>query len=165
VSRRSGLGRGLAALIPPSTPEPSEPVSERPDEDATGADEDEASAQTDEDADNFGRYLSHEMHLPTEDQRNYVIGNRTIRIGTFPVGVDTAEFARMAQDAVRSTVVRKAIESLSGRAMVIGVDRLDYSKGLTQRMDAFEKFLATYPGWRAKVTYLQITPKSRSTIP
>ena len=48
--------------------------------------------------------------------------------------------------------------------MVIGVDRLDYSKGLAQRMDAFERFLAVYPDWRGKVTYLQITPKSRSEI-
>jgi trehalose 6-phosphate synthase len=48
--------------------------------------------------------------------------------------------------------------------MMIGVDRLDYSKGLAQRMDAFERFLALYPDWRGKVTYLQIKPKSRSEI-
>jgi trehalose 6-phosphate synthase len=48
--------------------------------------------------------------------------------------------------------------------MMIGVDRLDYSKGLAERMDAFERFLAIYPDWRGKVTYLQITPKSRSEI-
>src|SRR6202035_4727199 len=52
----------------------------------------------------------------------------------------------------------------AGRAMMIGVDRLDYSKGLPQRMDAFERFLAVYPDWRGKVTYLQITPKSRLEI-
>src|SRR5262249_16735000 len=39
-----------------------------------------------------------------------------------------------------------------------------YSKGLAQRLDAFERFLASYPDWRSKVTYLQITPKSRSDI-
>jgi trehalose 6-phosphate synthase len=60
--------------------------------------------------------------------------------------------------------VQNVLESLAGRAMVIGVDRLDYSKGLPQRMDAFERFLAVYPDWRGKVTYLQITPKSRSEI-
>ena len=48
--------------------------------------------------------------------------------------------------------------------MIIGVDRLDYSKGIAQRMDAFERFLAANPDWRGKVTYLQITPKSRSEI-
>jgi trehalose 6-phosphate synthase len=60
--------------------------------------------------------------------------------------------------------VRNLVESLAGRAMMIGVDRLDYSKGLAERMDAFERFLAIYPDWRGKVTYLQITPKSRSEI-
>jgi trehalose 6-phosphate synthase len=65
---------------------------------------------------------------------------------------------------VRSPLVEGVVESLAGRAMMIGVDRLDYSKGLAQRMDAFERFLAVYPDWRGKVTYLQITPKSRSEI-
>jgi trehalose 6-phosphate synthase len=65
---------------------------------------------------------------------------------------------------MRSPLVRGVLDSLAGRAMMIGVDRLDYSKGLAQRMDAFERFLAVYPDWRGKVTYLQITPKSRSEI-
>jgi trehalose 6-phosphate synthase len=49
--------------------------------------------------------------------------------------------------------------------MIMGVDRLDYSKGLPERMTAFERFLTNFPDWRGKVTYLQITPRSRSTIP
>ena len=57
------------------------------------------------------------------------------------------------------------MESLSGRAMIIGVDRLDYSKGIPERMDAFERFLTNFPDWRGKVTYLQITPRSRTGIP
>jgi hypothetical protein len=48
--------------------------------------------------------------------------------------------------------------------MIIGVDRLDYSKGIALRMEAFDRFLSTHPEWRGKVTYLQITPKSRSEI-
>jgi len=48
--------------------------------------------------------------------------------------------------------------------MIIGVDRLDYSKGIVLRMEAFERFLAGRADWRGKVTYLQITPKSRSEI-
>jgi trehalose 6-phosphate synthase len=56
------------------------------------------------------------------------------------------------------------LASLSGRAMIIGVDRLDYSKGITLRMDAFERFLASNPPWHGQVTYLQITPRSRSEI-
>jgi trehalose 6-phosphate synthase len=87
-----------------------------------------------------------------------------VRIGVFPIGIETIEFARLAQHSVHSPLVHSVLGSLAGRAMMIGVDRLDYSKGLPQRMDAFERFLAVYPDWRGKVTYLQITPKSRSEI-
>jgi trehalose 6-phosphate synthase len=47
---------------------------------------------------------------------------------------------------------------------MIGVDRLDYSKGIPARLEAYERFLAIHPEWHGKVTYLQITPKSRSQI-
>ncbi len=60
--------------------------------------------------------------------------------------------------------MREVLDSLSGRAMIIGVDRLDYSKGLPERMNAFERFLNNFPDWRGKVTYLQITPRSRTDI-
>jgi trehalose 6-phosphate synthase len=47
---------------------------------------------------------------------------------------------------------------------MIGVDRLDYSKGISLRLEAYERFLAAHPQWHGKITYLQITPKSRSAI-
>jgi len=120
--------------------------------------------QTDGDADNFARYLTKERHLPSRDNRTFTTTDRTVRIGAFPVGIETAEFGRLARRAVRSTFVRGVLDSLADRTMIIGVDRLDYSKGLGLRMDAFERFLENYPDWRGKVTYLQITPKSRSDI-
>jgi trehalose 6-phosphate synthase len=54
--------------------------------------------------------------------------------------------------------------SLADRSMIIGVDRLDYSKGIGLRVQAFERFLTDYPRWCGAVTYLQITPRSRSEI-
>jgi trehalose 6-phosphate synthase len=62
-------------------------------------------------------------------------------------------------------MVKELVASLGNRALMIGVDRLDYSKGLIQRLDAFDKFLATHPEWVGNVTYLQIAPKNRSAIP
>src|SRR5260370_38503472 len=91
-------------------------------------------------------------------------GERDVRIGVFPIGIETNEFSRLARRSVRSALVRNVVDSLAGRAMVIGVDRLDYSKGLAQRMDAFERFLAVYPDWRGQVTHVQITAKSHSEI-
>jgi trehalose 6-phosphate synthase len=61
--------------------------------------------------------------------------------------------------------VQDVVQSLGDRELVIGVDRLDYSKGLVQRMEAFERFYALHPEWRGRVTFLQIAPKSRSEIP
>jgi trehalose 6-phosphate synthase len=66
---------------------------------------------------------------------------------------------------VRFSFVRDLIVSLENRRLVIGVDRLDYSKGLIQRMEAFERFYAMHPEWQGQATYLQIAPKSRSDIP
>jgi len=120
--------------------------------------------QTEGDADNFARYLESECRLPRQAKFTYRTPTRTVRVGVFPIGIEAAEFSRAARRAVRSPLVRTVVESLAGRAMVIGVDRLDYSKGLTQRLEAFEQFLALHPAWRGKVTYLQITPRSRSEI-
>jgi trehalose 6-phosphate synthase len=66
---------------------------------------------------------------------------------------------------VRSPLVKELVASLGDRVLIIGVDRLDYSKGLIQRLDAFDHFLTNHSEWMGKVTYLQITPKNRSEIP
>jgi trehalose 6-phosphate synthase len=115
-------------------------------------------------ADNFARYLMVECGMHSRDRRTFMAGTRMMRIGVFPVGVETAEFERLARRTVRSSFVQHVLASLAGRTMIIGVDRLDYSKGIGLRMQAFERFLADYPQWRGGVTYLQITPRSRSEI-
>jgi len=120
--------------------------------------------QTENDATNFARYLERECRLQKGGRYAYQTPDRTVQIEIFPIGIETGEFSRLARRSVRSPLVRNVVDSLAGRAMMIGVDRLDYSKGLAQRMDAFERFLRIYPDWRGKVTYLQITPKSRSEI-
>ena len=128
--------------------------------------------QTETDVGNFVRYLIAEHRGPdrqafeaTDNQLVFSCGARQTRIGAFPVGLDVEEFQRRARRAVRSTFVQDVVQSLGDKDLVIGVDRLDYSKGLVQRMEAFERFYALHPEWRGKVTFLQIAPKSRSEIP
>jgi trehalose 6-phosphate synthase len=120
--------------------------------------------QTDTDAQNFGRYVETECRFSGDGRNGYWSGERNVRIGTFPVGIETEHFSRMARRAIRSSFVAGVLASLSGRAMIIGVDRLDYSKGIDLRMDAYERFLHDNPEWQNNVTYLQIAPKSRSAI-
>ncbi|MBI4365658.1 MAG: trehalose-6-phosphate synthase [Deltaproteobacteria bacterium] len=121
--------------------------------------------QTEVDASNFSRYLANECGLSWSEGNSFHFGDRIVQIGTFPVGVETQGLARLARHAIETAFVRDVLDSLSGRAMIIGVDRLDYSKGIPERMNAFERFLTHFPDWRGKVTYLQITPRSRTAIP
>jgi trehalose 6-phosphate synthase len=120
--------------------------------------------QTGDDAFNFSRYLTRECGLHSRDF-NFVVSDRTIRIEMFPVGIETAAFANLAQRSVHLPFVKRVIRSLVGRALIIGVDRLDYSKGIAHRLSAFELFLRTQSDWRSKVTYLQIATRSRTDIP
>jgi trehalose 6-phosphate synthase len=120
--------------------------------------------QTGDDAFNFSRYLTRECGLHSHDF-NFTFAGRTLRIDVFPVGIETVGFARLARRSERLPFVQHVLESLAGRAMIIGVDRLDYSKGIAHRLSAFERFLQTQPDWQGKVTYLQIAPKSRADIP
>ena len=129
--------------------------------------------QTETDADNFVRYLMSECNLGREMRIFEVAGRHTTigmrgqhtLIGSFPVGIEPRAFQRLARHKMRSAMVREMVASLGGRVLVIGVDRLDYSKGLVQRFDAFDHFLASHQEWLDKVVYLQITPKNRSEIP
>jgi len=122
--------------------------------------------QTETDATNFSRYLVNERSVRRiVNGDSFLIEGRTVQVGVFPVGVETQAFSRLARRAIESSFVREVLDSLSGRAMIIGVDRLDYTKGIPERMDAYERFLTNFPDWRGKVTYLQITPRSRSGIP
>jgi trehalose 6-phosphate synthase len=119
--------------------------------------------QTDGDSQNFARYLASECGMPAHIPRRIGVDDRTMRVGAFPVGIETREFSRRARRAVRSSFVRKVRDSVPG-VLMMGVDRLDYTKGITLRLDAFERFLIANPKWHGQVTYLQITPKSRSAI-
>jgi trehalose 6-phosphate synthase len=119
--------------------------------------------QTDGDSQNFARYLSTELRVIPPMIGAMAGTNRHMRIGTFPVGIETESFNRRARRMAQSEFAANVRKSVPGELM-IGVDRLDYSKGLPLRLDAFERFLMSHPEWHNKVTYLQITPKSRSTI-
>jgi trehalose 6-phosphate synthase len=90
--------------------------------------------------------------------------NRLVHTGVFPIGVDLQALARSAEKSVASGRVRRMTEGLLGRRLIIGVDRLDYSKGLLERFEAYRQFLEESPQHRGKVTYLQIAPLGREKV-
>lgn len=92
------------------------------------------------------------------------IGERTIRAEVFPIGVDVAAVEKEALEASTTDVVRRMTDSLMGRALMMGVDRLDYSKGLVERFSAYQQFLETHPENLGRITYIQIAPLSRTDV-
>jgi trehalose 6-phosphate synthase len=120
---------------------------------------------TPQDAENFQRCLVRENIGSSIGPGDHQIDSHRIRIGAFPVGIDTDGFARMAAAAEGNALVQRTLTSLGDRDLIIGVDRLDYSKGLKQRIEAFSCFIKSNPDFRNHVTYIQITPKSRSDVP
>ncbi|WP_299560831.1 alpha,alpha-trehalose-phosphate synthase (UDP-forming) [Enterovirga sp.] len=121
--------------------------------------------QTPRDAEHFGQCLVEEgLAIPLGDGW-YDSGERRFQITSFPIGIDTDAIRIAAATSVGQVATRRMLASLEGKRLVIGVDRLDYSKGLRERIRAFVTFLTQHPEARGHVTYLQVTPKSRSEVP
>src|SRR5216684_390114 len=119
--------------------------------------------QTEDDRESFLGYLSFGLGLEVE---NGVVTSRhgTSRIAVFPIGIDPERFAVQAAKAVSHPDVSRLRRSLNGEKLAIGVDRLDYSKGLINRIDAFDRMWTLQPALRRTVSLLQIATLSRGTI-
>src|SRR5207248_9751725 len=83
----------------------------------------------------------------------------------FPIGIDVATVAAEAAAADGSRAMGRLRQSLGNRAFMIGVDRLDYSKGLSARFQAYTHLLETHPETRGRTVLIQIAPPSRSEVP
>ena len=82
----------------------------------------------------------------------------------FPIGVDVDELQQTAAKAIDTKLVQRTADSLKNKFLIIGVDRLDYSKGLMQRMLAYERLLEKYPNSQRLVTLMQIAPPTRTGV-
>src|SRR5690606_23079903 len=91
-------------------------------------------------------------------------GGRRLRAGAFPSSIDTAHIAEQAREAVSKPSVRSLADSLSGRELAIGVDRLDYSKGLPERFRAVERFLERHADLAGRLTFPQLAQASRGDV-
>jgi trehalose 6-phosphate synthase len=89
---------------------------------------------------------------------------RSVKMGAFPIGIDAADFARLLKSAKARQMRNLMTAATVFRHLVIGVDRLDYSKGLEERFLGFERYLADNPDMRREVLMLQIAPVSRESV-
>jgi trehalose 6-phosphate synthase len=131
----------------------------------TLSDYDLVGTQTQHDADNLRQYFEMQGGQFGRNRTHFDIDGRRVQLRAFPVAIATRVYARTARTAIRSDFANEVRDSLNGRSLILGVDRLDYSKGIPHRIQGFGQFLATFPQWRGHITYLQVTPKSRSDVP
>jgi trehalose 6-phosphate synthase len=93
------------------------------------------------------------------------VGGRRVRLDAFPVEIDGREFADMGAAAAHSPKSERLRRSLGSQKLIIGVDRLDPTKGLLQRVASLRRFLEKYPDWQRRTTLLQIAAISRHDVP
>jgi trehalose 6-phosphate synthase len=120
--------------------------------------------QTERDAVNLGDYFEQSLGAVRRGNGVFERDGRRVQVRAFPVSIATGVYARAARAAARAPNTVELKESLGGKKMIIGVDRLDYTKGIPQRIQAFGHFMDRHPEWQEKVTFLQITPKSRTEV-
>jgi trehalose 6-phosphate synthase len=94
-----------------------------------------------------------------------VVNGRKVCTGVFPIGVEVEAIGQGASRASLTAPVQRMVKGLLGRRLILGVDRLDPSKGLLERFRAYRHFLEHFPQHRGQVTYLQIAPLGRQRVP
>ncbi len=92
-------------------------------------------------------------------------GARNVRVGAFPISIDFREFASLASTQGVANGAWYIHEQLPNVQIILGVDRLDYTKGILERLHAFRNALLRYPELRQKVVFVQVVVPSRCEIP
>jgi len=119
--------------------------------------------QTCADRDNFRRYVA--AYLDGEQLRGDRIAaqGETTLASVFPIGIDAAAFRKLADaESAKDPLLPELGDDVK---TIIGVDRLDYTKGLPERLRAYETLLEEYPEHRGRVRLVQIAPPTRETLP
>jgi trehalose 6-phosphate synthase len=119
--------------------------------------------QTEEWVDTFCEFAIAELGAERRGDFLHAFG-RKVRVIACPIGIEAKRFAELAAGPQAQKTVEAMVRSANGRRMIIGVDRLDYSKGLEERFLGYERFLEENPEERKEVFLLQIAPPSRESV-
>jgi len=120
--------------------------------------------QTAQDSENFAAYVREALGLVVQHDGIVISQHGRTRLQVFPIGIDAEKFAAAAAKAVSHPDVSRLRRSLNGERLAIGVDRLDYSKGLVNRIHAFDRMWTMNPSLLRSVSLLQIATPSRGSI-
>ncbi len=116
---------------------------------------------------NAANALIPEVEVVTR-QRHYTLmryGQRTVKVGHFPISIDFGDFSEKAGTHEVADAAWYLHENLGGRQLILGVDRLDYTKGIPERFLAFERALEKYPELQETVSLVQVVVPSRTLVP
>ena len=102
------------------------------------------------------RILGYEHHLGQVVAKDHVV-----RVDTFPMGIDVDKFAGAVLQSDTEREVRDLKETLTGVQLILSVDRLDYTKGISNRLEGYELFLESNPEYHGKVALLMVVVPSR----
>ncbi len=89
---------------------------------------------------------------------------RVTCVDAFPIGIDFERFDRAAADPAVRAAIAESVPAVAGRRVVLSVDRLDYTKGILNRLLAFERFLEQAPAWHDRVTLVAVAVPSRERV-
>ncbi len=120
--------------------------------------------QTEDSCEAFREYVDRETTANFGAIGTVEAFGRSVRVAAFPIGIDARAFIAAAESPEALATRDRLQTSIAGRQMLVGVDRLDYSKGLAERFLGYERFLADNPDRRQDVFLLQIAPPTRSDI-
>ncbi len=121
--------------------------------------------QTANDVDNFAAAACRLCGAtPVDNTNSLQFDGRTVRLGAFPVEIEAREFAETARKAWHTPATERLRRSLQGQRLILGVDRMDPTKGLPQRLQGYRRLLETRPDWRKRTTLLQIAAESRKDV-
>ena len=120
--------------------------------------------QSEQDRSNFTRYLVEDCKAKVLEDGRLEVFATTVKIEAYPIGIDAEGFEAAARTKKADEAAERIGRFLGGRSLVIGVDRMDYSKGLPQRFEAVGRLFDDYPESHGSVSVTQIAPPSRSKV-
>lgn len=105
------------------------------------------------------RFLGYEPHMG-----HVTVADRLVKVDAFPIGIDYERFYKAGQDAGVKKEEARLKKKLGDVKVILSIDRLDYTKGIPQRIEAFDTFLEKNPQYREKVVCILIVVPSRSQV-
>ncbi len=120
--------------------------------------------QTNTDLGNLHHYVEDNLGSWIKPDERIRIGEREVIAGCFPIGIDVDSFIAMAEQPNDEVQIETQRRAILGRRQIIGVDRLDYTKGLPDRLRAFARLLELYPEMRKSVALMQIATPTREEV-